>query len=339
MIGSSRSSRPAATACMTAVAVNSFDMDWTLKIVSAFTGAEPARSIWPKPSTHNVWSLSTRATASPGTPCSAISSGMRARYLAMTVAALALGAIRSGPVASPSRMRGRSGRAASSSSEKAVRSTTTAPTAAATRAARSQAIQRRGRRRCGSGCAPVDMAHRPPASGGFRGCSSAPRSMSQRSAIKAAAPIPIVRGQCSSLVSISVATRDHPLRKPSQASRLRFRGASGPALIAVGVKPQVRLARAAAELAATGHEAIEAVANERCQLVLGKVRVGFLAQLEASTSRAHPAVLSRDNSCIPRASRGRLPEAPAGARESRQGHGPKGLLSPGTPAYPHLARG
>ena len=44
VIGASRSSRPAATACMTAVAVNSFDIDWTLKIVSAVTGAEPPPS-------------------------------------------------------------------------------------------------------------------------------------------------------------------------------------------------------------------------------------------------------------------------------------------------------
>jgi hypothetical protein len=82
-----RSSRPAATACTTAVAVNSFEIDWTLKIVSAFTGAEPPRSTSPKPSTHKVRSSSTRATASPGIPCSAIRSGMRARYLAITVAA------------------------------------------------------------------------------------------------------------------------------------------------------------------------------------------------------------------------------------------------------------
>jgi hypothetical protein len=39
VIGSSRSSRPAATACMTAVAVKVLDIDWTLKIVSGVTGA------------------------------------------------------------------------------------------------------------------------------------------------------------------------------------------------------------------------------------------------------------------------------------------------------------
>ena len=87
MIGASRSTRPAATACMTAVAVNSFDIDWTLKIVSAVTGAEPRPSTWPKPSTHNARSLSTSATARPGIPCSASISGICARYLAITAAA------------------------------------------------------------------------------------------------------------------------------------------------------------------------------------------------------------------------------------------------------------
>ena len=32
--------------------MNSFDIDWTLKIESALTGAEPPRSTGPKPSTH-----------------------------------------------------------------------------------------------------------------------------------------------------------------------------------------------------------------------------------------------------------------------------------------------
>ena len=42
MIGSSRSSLPAATACMTAVAVKTFDIDWTLNVVSVVTGSPPS---------------------------------------------------------------------------------------------------------------------------------------------------------------------------------------------------------------------------------------------------------------------------------------------------------
>ena len=54
VIGSSRSSRPAATACMTAVAVNGFDIDWTLKIVSAFTGRGACPSSRPNPASHGT---------------------------------------------------------------------------------------------------------------------------------------------------------------------------------------------------------------------------------------------------------------------------------------------
>ena len=41
VIGTSRSSSPDWTACITAVAVKTFDIDWTLKIVSTVTGVPP----------------------------------------------------------------------------------------------------------------------------------------------------------------------------------------------------------------------------------------------------------------------------------------------------------
>ena len=76
VIGTSRSSRPDWTACITAVAVKTFDIDWTLKIVSTLTGVRPARSVEPNPCCHTTRSPSTSAKARPGMCCWAINSGI-----------------------------------------------------------------------------------------------------------------------------------------------------------------------------------------------------------------------------------------------------------------------
>ena len=48
---------------MTTVAVNSFDIDWTLKMVSTVTGVPPSRSVEPNPCRQTTWSPSTSASA------------------------------------------------------------------------------------------------------------------------------------------------------------------------------------------------------------------------------------------------------------------------------------
>ena len=63
---------------MTAVAVNNFDIDWTLKIVSTVTGVPPvvsggAETLLPQ---HPV--AVDERDGQPGIACSAISSGIRA---------------------------------------------------------------------------------------------------------------------------------------------------------------------------------------------------------------------------------------------------------------------
>ena len=77
---------------MTAVAVNSFDMDWMLKVVSVVTGSARPRSRTPKASAHSTSFASTMATASPGMPCSVMSSGILAWYRAITAADASSGA-------------------------------------------------------------------------------------------------------------------------------------------------------------------------------------------------------------------------------------------------------
>jgi hypothetical protein len=62
---------------MTAVAVKTFDIDWTLNIVSVVTGVPPSRRVLPKPWAHSTSSPSTTAMERPGIPCSAMSSGIR----------------------------------------------------------------------------------------------------------------------------------------------------------------------------------------------------------------------------------------------------------------------
>ena len=84
VIGSSSATSPSCTARITAVAVNTFDIDCTLKIVSAVTGALSGPSTWPNPSTQRGVSPSTTATARPGTPCSAMSRGISARKRSIT---------------------------------------------------------------------------------------------------------------------------------------------------------------------------------------------------------------------------------------------------------------
>ena len=78
MIGTSRSSRPDCTACITAVAVKTFDIDWTLKMVSTVTGVLPSLSVEPNPCCHTTRSPSTTARARPGMCSWAISSGILA---------------------------------------------------------------------------------------------------------------------------------------------------------------------------------------------------------------------------------------------------------------------
>lgn len=78
VIGTSRSSRPDWTACITAVAVKTFDIDWTLKMVSTVTGVRPSLSVEPNPCCHTTRSPSTNATASPGMCSWTISMGILA---------------------------------------------------------------------------------------------------------------------------------------------------------------------------------------------------------------------------------------------------------------------
>ena len=173
---------------MTAVAVNSFDIDWTLKIVSAFTGVEPPSSSWPKPWIHKGWSLSTRATARPGMPCSAISSGMRSRCFATTVAAAS--SARPRCVGSTGAIEGVVGMLVPP--ENTVRSTVTATAAATTSPTSSQRTDRCGQRsQCGSRYAPVELRATAPALSSF---------------FAAVGTGGVFSGRWSSLVSISVGT-------------------------------------------------------------------------------------------------------------------------------------